>query len=303
MSDEMKIYKQRHDKRKLSFFVFMGLLALFLILSFSLNNVYALESDVISSSIDSDVISSSIDSDVISSSIDSDVISTNFDNEITIIDNDNEIISINNDYNDIISSSDLNQSNLVLDDILDFQNGSLIEINKNSNSKDSDFIIPFKDTMSSPSTGIVGNDNDVSYENSKIADDSNSQSDYLEKNEGKTTHLDNIDSDSIDSNSVYLISSFFNPDFNDYFIDICVYVNNDIVLIISTLDFKGHGFESFNNFIKKVANFNFNKVENHEDIPLFQDFQSRSNVTLTILFFIKIFMDFHNNGKEHLNSF
>jgi len=256
----MKIYKQKSEKRKISFFIFKGFLALFLILSFfSLTNVYATDNEAIASDIDTVII-------------------------------------------DIIPFNDFNQENLVLEDDLDFENQSKenmsnTTINSNTTFNMNKSTAPNNmDTANSFSPEPCLGDNEPTNDNKSV-----SYRDSIEKIEGKSTI-----SQGIVSNGFNPIISYYDPNSegrNNDNNDIVDDVYQDLILPISSLNFKGNGFDNFNNFIKKVANINYNKIDNDEDISIIQDFQSSSYSTLTILFFIKIFMDFHNNGKEHLTSF
>ena len=285
----MKSYKQS-DKKKISFFILTGFFTLFLLLSFfSISNVYGVDSEVITS-------------------------------------------DINADHIDISLANNLNQNNLVLNDNLDFYNESVEDIilNESGNSENINNTlnitvptITFPTLNSTPITS-PNDDRSIAYDNYPTMDSESMLSDtplnnksnqdnhitnnskntdisYLrdttEKIEGKAVYLDNIG-----FNEVYFIFNFYGSDFEWYFNDIYDYINQEIILPVS-LSSKGNGFENFNNFIKKVANIEFNNIDNDEDISFIQSFQSSSNTTLTILFFIKIFMDYHNNGKEHLNSF
>jgi len=107
----------------------------------------------------------------------------------------------------------------------------------------------------------------------------------------------------IDSIEFYSIFNNNNPNSERDFNDINGYITHKTVIIISDSNFRAHGFDNFNNFIKIVAFIKYNEFDKDEDILIIQDFQSSFNPTLTILFFIKTFMENHNNGKEHLNSF
>jgi len=125
--------------------------------------------------------------------------------------------------------------------------------------------------------------------------------DCLEKTEEQFTKLDNID-----FNNIYYIFQYYNYDFNNdnYFNDINNHINYNVVFLTSSSDFKGTSFKNIDNFIKEVSNLNLNKNNANEDTSIDYDFQSSCyKPTVTILFFIKIFMDHHDNGKEHLNSF
>ena len=208
-----------------------------------------------------------------------------------------EMITIDNESITIFLANDSNQKNLSLDEDLDFHNGSWVTTSNEAENSKSDGILVMDESII-----LCADESSADYEyeddNCKNSYDSYSDRDSLEKIGGKSTQ-----SERVDFNNVYFISLYLDPGFNGYYNDILDYFNHNIVLSISSSNFKGNGFGSFNNFIKKVANIYFNKVDNHEDTLIIQDFQSSFHRTLTILFFIKIFMDFHNNGKEHLNSF
>ena len=162
-------------------------------------------------------------------------------------------------------------------------------LNADKKSMPNSIKVNVKNQSESPNENINEENNDLP---------SSEKRNNLEKIDGKTTS-----SQSIDENGIDLII-----DLNDYipiqnYNDINDYINQNIVVFISS-NSQGNGYENLYNFIKKVANINFNKFDNeNEDILILEDHQSSSYQTQTILFFIKIFMDYHNHGKEHLNSF
>jgi hypothetical protein len=155
------------------------------------------------------------------------------------------------------------------------------------------------DSKNPPIEHGLKNKNEFRNENSNNQNSDVSYSEKgnnLEKTDGKATTIDKTD-----STGFYFNIDFYNSNSKGNFNDIKDYVNQDIVLLISS-NSQGNSLEN-NNFIKKVANINFNKIDNDEDFLPIPKLQSISFSTLTILFFMKIFMDFHNHGKERLNSF
>jgi hypothetical protein len=269
----MRIYKQRPDKRKISFFIFTGLVLLLMLSFFSMDNVYAQE-----------VETSDIDSDYRPTSLASNSISNNQ--------------TSNNNY-----SPDINPGNQWPRPSPGTSPGS----NQNGNIGNPNGNVGSPINIITPDTTVDFNPpvvapvhNDPSTKDEKNSDVVNQNNgDAEEKSDGKSTG-DNI----IDSNGGFgSIISYYDPNSEANNSDINEYLNQEFILIISSLNFKGNGLENFNNFIKKVAKINFNKFDNDEDISIILYYQSSSSTNLTILFFIKIFMDFHNNGKEHLNSF
>ena len=129
--------------------------------------------------------------------------------------------------------------------------------------------------------------------------------DNLYKISEKSTNLDTIDYSSFYSIFQDYNSNYNSDNYEGYYNDINDHKNNYIVLLIShsNSNLNGQGNGNSNNLIKKVTNLNFNRVDNDEDASTIWDFQSCPKPIFTILLFIKIFMEHHDNGKEHLNSF
>jgi len=277
----MRIYKPKQDKMKISFFIFAGFLALFIMLSFfSINNVYATENELITSDIAMGT-----------------GIAIGNDSDIGIDTVDISVLPESNLDNPVLEGDDLNQDNIALDENIDFQNESMENIsNKTEDSINNSVSLPSDKSVAMDYSSPMDMDSD---HDKNITDNTNVPNrDNLEKIETKSTKLESIDSDDF-----YSIINYYDPNSEGISNDLGDYLNQDIILSVSSFNFKGNGFDSFKIFNKKVAIINFKNIDNDEDISIIQDFQSSSNVTLTILFFIKIFMDFHNNGKEHLNSF
>ncbi|MCL2157232.1 MAG: hypothetical protein FWH54_04335 [Methanobrevibacter sp.] len=247
---------------------------------FSINNVYATENELITSDIAMGT-----------------GIAIGNDSDIGIDTVDISVLPESNLDNPVLEGDDLNQDNIALDENIDFQNESMENIsNKTEDSINNSVSLPSDKSVAMDYSSPMDMDSD---HDKNITDNTNVPNrDNLEKIETKSTKLESIDSDDF-----YSIINYYDPNSEGISNDLGDYLNQDIILSVSSFNFKGNGFDSFKIFNKKVAIINFKNIDNDEDISIIQDFQSSSNVTLTILFFIKIFMDFHNNGKEHLNSF
>ena len=261
----MKIYKQRFDKKKISFFIGI-FFALFLILSFfSINNVFGSDSEI-TTSIDNDT-----NFDIFSSN---DSNQNNDSENTTIILN--ESIYTNTTIN---SQGTVDKNNVIREE--NFVNPKLEE-NASYLDEESDF-------TSDKNININYKTKDIYYQ---------IDGDNFEKIELKSTNFDNFDESIFYSSLQYYIPN----DSDDYYVDINNHINKNIAFLISSY-YKEFDFEHFNNFIKDVSNYNFNKVTNNNDSSIIQDFQSCPEPIFNILLFIKIFMEYHDNGKEHLNSF
>jgi len=285
----MGTYEQRHDKRRISFFVLISFFALFLILSvFSINNVYGFDSESITST--------NNDTNNINTSLANDSNQNNLSSDDNLDFHEESVQNISsNETNDSGSSNvtaDLNNSTAVSD-----YSTISVSASQKSNSQ-----LVFTNSQSSNQSDVSLKDSylEGNYKNNNIhylADNGNNS----EKTEGKSIKLDNLN-----CNNFYSIFQYCNPnsnDYNDHCNDINNHINYNVVFLTSSLDFKGTGLENSNNFIKEVSNLNCNKIDDDEDTSIIHDFQSNSNPILNILFFIKIFMEHHDNGKEHLNSF
>lgn len=277
------------DKGRISFFVLMGLLVLFLILSFlSINNVYGFDSENITTN---DIDFNHVDNYLVNN--------LNQDNNLVLDDN--------LDYNESIHDTR---------NITENSESSNDKVNVPTNISEGKWTITVGETSVKDSTlnydlSLEYTDlNEIFYSDTYLNDNYKSNNVYLTEKDNlkkigeKSTKLDNINKlNGTDFNNFYPIFQY--PNSNNYiyyFNDINNYINKHIVVIISNSNFKGNGFENFNNFIKEIANVNFNKIDD-EDTSFIQDFQSSPKPTLTILFFIKVFMKHHDHGKEHLNSF
>jgi len=285
---------------------------LFLILSFSsINNVYGYDSEVI--------LDNNIDTSL-----------TNDLNQSNLFLDDNlasyDKFSQNTLNNPIISRT---SSAIFISDISMFNFASstfnYVELRYDSidltfNSIDSSTISVNKDTSISGdsqhpiSQPVSDNSYLVEHQMDYFDDDSNLNDNYksidvyytidnddnLEETEEQFTKFDKID-----FNNIYSIFQYYNSDFNNdnYFTDINNHINYNVVFLTSNSDFKGTSLKNINNFIKEVSNLNLNKNDFKEDTSIVFVFQSDFKPTFTILFFIKIFMEHHDNGKEHLNSF
>ena len=303
----MKIYKQKPDKRKTSFFIFTGIIALILVLSFSsITNVHANDGEVVL--IDEEV-PLAIDEN-----------QGNSDSEVNSDIGEESEENDSNESEDSESSNDTNNSKESLDDSDDENNDNSANNQENNftdweqelnnlqfaNVTDRKVSKPKKNKVSNITKGN-SEQKDVKSIDLKIIklmvlnslskhNDSNSEKHY------KDIDVKPIDLDIINYNDFYSFINQYDPNSQEFFNDINEQINKDILLPISSLNFKGNG-ENFIQIIKKVANINFNKNDVDEEISIIQDNQSISFQTLTIPFYIKIFMDYHNHGKEHLNSF
>lgn len=308
----MQNYKQRPNKRRILPYVFVGFFLLFVILSFfSINNVYGFDNEIIKSN--------NVD----------DISIYNINNTNNYLDNDsNQIVLFGDDLNysnDSIKNTSLNitenseNSNITIE----LEENSTIKSNVNINNDNNiNNLISANNqysslTSSSIANSLLNNQSPSSSNDNYFNDNYKNinvhylmdNRDTLDKIEEKSTNIDNTDN--IEYDNFYSISQYYNLNFNNfnnsdnynaYLNDLKEHINNNIVVLISS-DFKGLNLEHFNNFIKEIANLNLNKINNEEDNSIIRDFQSSSKPTLTILFFIKIFMEHHDNGKEHLSSF
>lgn len=316
----MQNYKQIPDKRNLLTFMLGSFFVFFVLLSFfSINNVYGFDSEIIEDN-DNDT----IDIDTINNVNNS---WDNDSNQINLFENDNSDY-----YDESIQNTSLNETENSEDSnvTIDIIKNSTITSNSNSITSSSNNIISSNNQYSnlfSPSIYInsrLNKQSDYStnniYLNDKYHIDVYFNKDYksdnlhyiinngnnLEEKEEKSTNLNN--SDYMDCNEFYSIFQYYNSNFNNfnnyngYCSDINDFINHNIVVSIPS-NSHGISFEYFNNFIKEINNLNFNKIDDGEDISIIQSFQSSPKPILTILFFIKIFIEHHNNGKEHLSSF
>jgi len=209
---------------------------------------------------------------------------------------DNEVISKNNIINDYNLIS--NFPNNIANNHRLTNNPSPISTNSTNNSIINNNNHPFNfDSKTNNDSNRIGYNKD-SFEN--FAGKSTIANELININFMDYNLLDLYFEDSYFADFYFI---FFNDSTQRFFNDINDFLNHFIVLVISSLNFKGNGFESLNNFIKKIINIDFNKFDNNEDFLILDDYQSSSYQTLTILFFMKIFMDFHKHGKERLNSF
>jgi len=306
----MRIYKQIQNKRRVSFFILGSFFVLFLVLSFfSINNVYGYDNEVI------------LDNNV----------DTSLSNDLN---RNNLFLDDNLDFSDEPIQNTLNEplisrisSAIFISDISMFNFFSLtfdhVELRSNSidstvNYIDSSLTSVNKDTSISwdsqySITQSLSNNSYLRYQKDYFTNDNHFKGNYkstdvyyiigndnsLEKTEKQFTKLDNID-----LNNIYSVFQYYDSDFNNdnYFTDINNYINYNIVFLTSSSDLKS--LKNTNNFIKEVSNINLNKDDCKEDTSIVFAFQSSgSKPTFTILFFIKVFMEHHDNGKEHLNSF
>lgn len=125
------------------------------------------------------------------------------------------------------------------------------------------------------------------------------RNDRLEKIRENSIKEDNIDFNSLFS--IFKYSDKYNKydhdNVNDYLI------NHPVVILISNSDFKGTDLEKYNNFVNELSTINFNKIGANEQTSAILPFESRPKPILTVLFYITIFMEHHDNGKEPSNSF
>jgi len=142
--------------------------------------------------------------------------------------------------------------------------------------------------------------NDSTYEDHIDNISKNNKLSYITDSGDNLIVENSIYLNSFDSGN-YFIFDFHDPSSEDYYNHIKDSINHEILLSVS-LNFKRSGFENFNNIIRKIDFINFNKIDNDENISIIQDPQSGFNPTVTILFFMKIFLNYHNNGK-HLSPF
>ena len=281
-------------------FILAGLFTLFLIVSFiSISDAYGVDNEITTSS--GITISSDIDTDDIDDSL----------------------------------SKDLNQNDLVLDDTFDSYSGIIQNTSNETNKLESsngttdttnslysfgaiENVVSQKDSCSVPNASSVStasssdkqygyvDSEDYNYLNDNCKCNNNNyltdNRDNLDKLSEKSFNLDNID-----FNSFYSIQYYNFINYEEYYNNLNDYINNNIVIITlnsnSNLNFSGNGFDNSNNLIKEVSNLNFAKVDDADDTSTIGDLQSSFKLNLTILLFIKIFMEHHDNGKEHLNSF
>ena len=277
----MNTKKQRNDKKGVLFFTLLSFFLLFLMFSFSIDNVYGFSNDIITNS---DNISFSNDLNQSNISLKNNL---NFSNDSIQNSNETNNSESSNDTSDVINLAD---------------SSSINQLNHN------------KAKSSASNATLAGY---LNHESDYYADN-HLNNNYKNKNNydllNKSENIDNIDKtdelkgsnnlSNIDFNNSYFIFQNYDPNFNyyDYFNAIINNVSYNDVFLISSSHFNGNGFNSFNNIIKELSNINFIKIDNNDNSVIF-DFQSDERPTLTILFFIKFFMKNHDNCKEHLNSF
>lgn len=277
----MNTKKQRNDKKGVLLFTLLSFFLLFLMFSFSIDNVYGFSNDIITNS---DNISFSNDLNQSNISLKNNL---NFSNDSIQNSNETNNSESSNDTSDVINLAD---------------SSSINQLNHN------------KAKSSASNATLAGY---LNHESDYYADN-NLNNNYENKNNyyllNKSENIDNIDKtdelkgstnlSNIDFNNSYFIFQNYDPNFNyyDYFNAIINNVSYNNVFLISSSHFNGNGFNSFNNIIKELSNINFIKIDNNDNSVIF-DFQSDERPTLTILFFIKFFMKNHDNCKEHLNSF
>ncbi len=277
----MNTKKQRNDKKGVLLFTLLSFFLLFLMFSFSIDNVYGFSNDIITNS---DNISFSNDLNQSNISLKNNL---NFSNDSIQNSNETNNSESSNDTSDVINLAD---------------SSSINQLNHN------------KAKSSASNATLAGY---LNHESDYYADN-HLNNNYKNKNNydllNKSENIDNIDKtdelkgsnnlSNIDFNNSYFIFQNYDPNFNyyDYFNAIINNVSYNDVFLISSSHFNGNGFNSFNNIIKELSNINFIKIDNNDNSVIF-DFQSDERPTLTILFFIKFFMKNHDNCKEHLNSF
>jgi len=271
----MKTYKQKLDKRRKSF-ILAGLVVLFLILSFfSIANVYGVDNKIVTNS---------------------DIATTD-----NLDFNSGSIQNISNETNDSEGSNGT----------IDMNNSVTISINSDSNSHNAgnpSFIRPLTPNDSLSNSQSLHEDNEKYFNDNYKNNNAyylRDNGDNLDKVSKKSTNLDTFDSNSFCSIFQDYNSNYNSNNYEGYYNDINNHINNYIVLLISNSNsnLNGYGNGNFKNIIKEVANLDFNEVDNGEDTSTIGDFQSSPKPIFTILLFIKIFMEHHDNGKEHLNSF
>jgi len=315
----MRIYKQRPEKRKRLFFILAGFFVLFFVLSFSsVSNVHAIDDETIESYDEDTSLASDLNQDdlILDENLD---IDDELDDEDMDLDEseDSESSDDTNNLNDpsvdpIDNTHHDNLNDIVenLNDFTEIENSySVLKAYNPETVYEQVRIVEksIKNKVSNPKNKINLEKKDVKSPILEIVFSmifhsvekqyySNSKDDYHDK-DVKSIYLDMIN-----YNDFYSLINHFYPNPEDFFNDINDYINNNIILQTSNLNFKGHSFENFNETVKKVANFNCNR-DNDEDLSIVQDDYISPYQTLTILFFIKTFMDFHNHGKEHFNSF
>lgn len=333
----MEDYKQRYDNKGLVVFCLAGIFILFFILSFySLNNVYGSGNGITCSnnfniSLDNDLnnnqyINSNIfnNSNTINNSINND--SNNSNTADNNIDNYNIVLENDSNYqNDSVQNTDSNETG-------DFESNGTININVGSTnvstsiksstssngclvtslgSVDNNYISKAISSSSLPDSSIFSlssdysnyfnyNDNffDPVYEDN-YAFYTIDRNDRLEKIRENSIKGDNIDFNSLFSIFQYTdkYNKYDHDNVNDYLI------NNPVVILISNSDFKGTDLEKYNNFVNEISTINFNKIGANEQTSAILPFESRPKPILTVLFYITIFMEHHDNVKESSNSF
>ncbi|KZX12083.1 hypothetical protein [Methanobrevibacter curvatus] len=317
-SSKKKYSKERYSKERLIFFALISFFALFLILSFSsINTVYGLDSDNILP-------------------IGTDISLTNDSNTETLFFTDNLYF-----YNESIQNTNLNGTenlkncnstinlnisiNISTDNhvtinkgISSYYNGShksdhiLITSSASSNSQ-IDYVTNYEQFDSNFNTNLNNNfyfQIDNAFKGNYLEKENNIGKENSIKNENNTEKKNNIGKKSINIeninyNSFYSILQYYSSNFNnyyDYYNYINLYVKHTTISLTSS-DFKGTPLLKFNNFIKEISNLNFTKIDEDKQNIIIHDSSTSFKPTLTILFFIKIFMEHHDNGKEHLISF
>lgn len=315
----METNKQICGNKRISFFFLAGLLILFVILSFSsINNVYGSDSEIIFGKNDENYLDNDLDE-----------LDNNTNNDIHNVYNNNLVLENDSEYrNDSIESNDSNDnesSNGTNNINIGSPNSAGgVTVSTSSNGHSVSKLASLDNTHFSKATSISFSANHSSISNllSPNFYHSNYNNELLYGDYGggnafyplnKKDSLEKIGENSIkagnrDFNSFFSAFSY-NSNYNEY-TDSNIYndnyfINPPLVILISNsnLDFKGTSIEKYNNFLNEISNLEFNKIAINEDISVIKSLESRPNPIFSALFFITIFMEHHDNGKEPLNSF
>jgi hypothetical protein len=166
--------------------------------------------------------------------------------------------------------------------------------NFNSNFNNNDFYFQKDNALKG---NCLEKENNIGKENNIENENNIGKKDNIGK---KYINIENITYDSFYSIFQYYSSNFNN--YYDYYNYISIYIKHTTISLTSS-DFKGTPLIKFNNFIKEISNLNFTKIDEDKQDLIIHDSSTSFKPSLNILFFIKIFMTHHDNGKEHLISF
>ncbi len=325
-------YKQEFNGKKISLLILASLFAVFLIFSFSsIGNVYGADNegligDEIDNSLADDLKETNVVQNTNSDSNEGTYTSTNSDSNTKSNDDD---VGNGSNY-DVPPQIDTPQSSQKTSNYGANSVDSGVIADKSFNSSGYGYV-PNTDKSTCESCGMNPSEDTSDFQNpSYYSSDSNSfnlnykENDSLlkgnndagnindmvniaraatEKIDEKSVKMNNID---IDFNNFYSATQYYEDDTtnSEDTNDNNNYLNNyNLVTLLSTSDFQGKGIHNFYNFIKEVSNFSLNNVNTKEDTSLLDLFDTGPTPTMTILFFITLFMEHHDNGKESQNSF